>query len=66
MFGYCSVILWFVLKHSLVLELAQILASSGFRDTSGVGDANAELGVMMAKYNQEKLLRSLNNLLIFK
>ena len=41
------------------LELAQILASSGFRDTSRVGGGNAELGVMMAKYNQEELLRSL-------
>ncbi len=41
------------------LELAQILASSGFRDTSRVGGGNPELGVMMAKYNQEELLRSL-------
>lgn len=41
------------------LELAQILASSGFRDTSRVGGGNCELGVMMAKYNREELLRSL-------
>ncbi|NJK56565.1 MAG: prephenate/arogenate dehydrogenase [Pleurocapsa sp. SU_5_0] len=41
------------------LKLAQILASSGFRDTSRVGGGNAELGVMMAKYNQQELLRSL-------
>ena len=41
------------------LELAQILASSGFRDTSRVGGGNPELGVMMAKYNREELLRSL-------
>ena len=41
------------------LQLAQILASSGFRDTSRVGGGNAELGVMMAKYNREELLRSL-------
>lgn len=40
-------------------NLAQILASSGFRDTSRVGGGNAELGVMMAKYNQQELLRSL-------
>ncbi len=40
-------------------KLAQILASSGFRDTSRVGGGNAELGVMMAKYNQPELLRSL-------
>jgi arogenate dehydrogenase (NADP+) len=41
------------------LELAQHLASSGFRDTSRVGGGNSELGVMMAKYNREELLRSL-------
>ena len=41
------------------LQLAQILASSGFRDTSRVGGGNAELGVMMAKYNRQELLRSL-------
>lgn len=41
------------------LKLAQILASSGFKDTSRVGGGNPELGVMMAKYNQEELLRSL-------
>jgi arogenate dehydrogenase (NADP+) len=42
-----------------VLELAQHLASSGFRDTSRVGGGNPELGVMMARYNRESLLRSL-------
>lgn len=42
-----------------VLKLAKKLASSGFRDTSRVGGGNPELGVMMAKYNQEALLRSL-------
>lgn len=42
-----------------VLELAQNLASSGFRDTSRVGGGNPELGVLMATYNQEQLLRSL-------
>lgn len=41
------------------LQLAQILASSGFRDTSRVGGGNPELGMMMAKYNREELLRSL-------
>ena len=41
------------------LKLAQILASSGFRDTSRVGGGNPELGLMMAKYNREELLRSL-------
>jgi arogenate dehydrogenase (NADP+) len=43
-----------------VLELAQQLASSGFRDTSRVGGGNPELGVMMARYNQVSLLRSLS------
>lgn len=42
-----------------VLALAQQLASSGFRDTSRVGGGNPELGVMMARYNREELLRSL-------
>jgi arogenate dehydrogenase (NADP+) len=41
------------------LQLAQILASSGFRDTSRVGGGNSELGLMMAKYNRAELLRSL-------
>lgn len=42
-----------------VLELARHLASSGFRDTSRVGAGNPELGTMMARYNNEALLRSL-------
>ncbi len=42
-----------------VLELAQHLASSGFRDTSRVGGGNPELGKMMAQYNRKALLRSL-------
>jgi arogenate dehydrogenase (NADP+) len=42
-----------------VLELAQQLASSGFRDTSRVGGGNPELGVMMAHYNQTALLQAL-------
>jgi arogenate dehydrogenase (NADP+) len=46
-------------EESDTLELAQILASSGFRDTSRVGGGNSELGVMMAKYNRAELLRSL-------
>lgn len=41
------------------VKLAQILASSGFRDTSRVGAGNPELGIMMAKYNRAELLRSL-------
>ena len=42
-----------------VLELAQQLASSGFTDTSRVGGGNPELGLMMAQYNRDELLRSL-------
>jgi arogenate dehydrogenase (NADP+) len=45
----------------VVLELAQKLASSGFRDTSRVGGGNPELGVMMARYNQEALLKALHS-----
>jgi arogenate dehydrogenase (NADP+) len=44
-----------------VLTLAQQLASSGFRDTSRVGGGNPELGLMMAQYNQQEVLRSLKH-----
>ena len=44
----------------VIVNLAQHLASSGFRDTSRVGGGNPELGVMVAKYNREELLRSLS------
>ncbi|MEG4217717.1 prephenate/arogenate dehydrogenase [Microcoleus sp. Pol14C6] len=43
-----------------IVNLAQHLASSGFRDTSRVGGGNPKLGVMVAKYNREELLRSLS------
>ncbi len=43
-----------------VLKLAQELASTGFRDTSRVGGGNPELGLMMARYNSESLVRSLH------
>ncbi len=42
-----------------VRQLAQNLASSGFRDTSRVGGGNPELGLMMAQYNQQEILRLL-------
>jgi arogenate dehydrogenase (NADP+) len=42
-----------------VLDLAKQLASSGFKDTSRVGGGNPELGVMMARYNREALLKTL-------
>ncbi|MEC4812833.1 MAG: prephenate/arogenate dehydrogenase [Scytonema sp. PMC 1069.18] len=44
---------------SQILNLAQKFASSGFKDTSRVGGGNSELGVMMAQYNRQALLRSL-------
>lgn len=44
-----------------IRELAENLASSGFRDTSRVGGGNPELGLMMAKYNRQALLISLTN-----
>jgi arogenate dehydrogenase (NADP+) len=44
-----------------VLNLAKHLASSGFRDTSRVGGGNVELGVMMAQYNRQRILRSLSD-----
>ncbi|NDJ18654.1 prephenate/arogenate dehydrogenase [Myxacorys almedinensis] len=44
-----------------ISELAQTLASSGFRDTSRVGGGNPELGVMMAQYNTSEVVRSLRS-----
>lgn len=41
-------------------QLAQALASSGFRDTSRVGGGPPELGLMMARYNREALLHTLD------
>lgn len=46
-------------SETTVAELAQALASSGFRDTSRVGGGPPELGMMMAHYNREALLTSL-------
>lgn len=42
-----------------ILQLAQQLASSGFRDTSRVGGGNPELGVEIARHNRTHLLGSL-------
>ncbi|MDA0265957.1 MAG: prephenate/arogenate dehydrogenase [Cyanobacteria bacterium] len=44
-----------------VQVLAQSLASTGFASTSRVGGGNPELGLMMARYNREALLRSLHS-----
>ncbi|AFY64599.1 prephenate/arogenate dehydrogenase [Geitlerinema sp. PCC 7407] len=46
-------------RDPLVHKMAQCFASSGFRDTSRVGGGNPELGLMMARYNQAALVRSL-------
>lgn len=43
-----------------VRSLAQTLASSGFRDTSRVGGGNPELGMMMARYNKDAMVRALS------
>lgn len=43
-----------------IFTLAQNFASSGFRDTSRVGAGNPELGVMMAQYNRQALIKSLH------
>lgn len=45
-------------KHSLY-SLAKSIASSGFSDTSRVGGGNPELGLSMAKYNKENLIKNL-------
>jgi arogenate dehydrogenase (NADP+) len=42
-----------------ILDFAQKFASTGFRDTSRVGGGNPEMGMMMAEYNRDALLRSL-------
>jgi arogenate dehydrogenase (NADP+) len=42
-----------------ILALAQILASSGFKDTSRVGGGVPELGTLMAQHNQVALLHAL-------
>jgi arogenate dehydrogenase (NADP+) len=42
-----------------ILNLAKKFASTGFKDTSRVGAGNPEMGMMMAQYNRDALLRSL-------
>lgn len=46
-------------SSTTAIALAQKFASTGFRDTSRVGGGNPELGMMMAQYNRQELLRSL-------
>jgi arogenate dehydrogenase (NADP+) len=43
----------------MILDLAKKFASTGFRDTSRVGGGNPEMGMMMAEYNRDAILRSL-------
>jgi arogenate dehydrogenase (NADP+) len=42
-----------------IMDLAKKFASTGFRDTSRVGGGNPEMGMMMAEYNRDAILRSL-------
>ncbi len=42
-----------------ILDFAKKFASTGFKDTSRVGAGNPEMGMMMAAYNRDALLRSL-------
>jgi arogenate dehydrogenase (NADP+) len=46
-------------KDPIILDFAKKFASTGFQDTSRVGGGNPEMGMMMAEYNQEAILRSL-------
>jgi arogenate dehydrogenase (NADP+) len=43
----------------IILDFAKKFASTGFKDTSRVGGGNPEMGMMMAEYNREAILRSL-------
>jgi arogenate dehydrogenase (NADP+) len=43
-----------------ILDFAKKFASTGFRDTSRVGAGNPEMGMMMARYNRDALLRALS------
>tara|TARA_Y100001968_G_scaffold319242_1_gene350490 strand:+ start:868 stop:1743 length:876 start_codon:yes stop_codon:yes gene_type:complete len=46
-------------KNPSIYSLAKRIASNGFADTSRVGGGNPELGVSMAKFNKENLMRHL-------
>jgi arogenate dehydrogenase (NADP+) len=43
-----------------ILDFAKKFASTGFKDTSRVGGGNPEMGMMMAEYNRDALLRALS------
>jgi arogenate dehydrogenase (NADP+) len=43
-----------------LLDLAKKFASTGFKDTSRVGAGNPEMGMMMAQYNRDALLKALS------
>jgi arogenate dehydrogenase (NADP+) len=45
--------------NPIILDFAKKFASTGFKDTSRVGGGNPEMGMMMAEYNREAILRSL-------
>ncbi len=43
----------------IILDFAKKFASTGFKDTSRVGAGNPEMGMMMAEYNRDAVLKSL-------
>jgi arogenate dehydrogenase (NADP+) len=43
-----------------ILDFAKKFASTGFKDTSRVGGGNPEMGMMMAAYNRDAVLKSLD------
>jgi arogenate dehydrogenase (NADP+) len=43
----------------MILDFAKKFASTGFKDTSRVGGGNPEMGMMMAEYNRDAVLKSL-------
>ena len=48
-------------RNSSLYSLARKIASNGFIDTSRVGGGNPELGVSMAKFNKENLMKNLSS-----
>ena len=47
-------------KNNEILNLAKMLASGGFKDTTRIGGGNPSLGVAMAMYNSEIILKALS------
>ncbi len=47
--------------NTSLYSLAKSIASSGFSDTSRVGGGNPKLGISMAKFNKQNLIRDLSS-----